>query len=83
MITIKCINTGGYHLTLNKIYKGKIVKQYSKLIPNHQIISYKLVNDKGVEFYSETSNFIEIKKWRENQLNKILLYNSENPEKKF
>jgi phosphomevalonate kinase len=83
MITIKCINTGGYYLTLNKIYQAILSKEDSKLIPNHQIISYKLINDKGVEFYSETSNFIEIKKWRENQLNKILLYNSENTEKKI
>jgi hypothetical protein len=82
MITIKCINTGGYHITLNKIYQAKIVEQVSKLMPNHQIISYELINDKGVNFYSETSNFIEINKWRENQLNKILLYNSENTEKK-
>jgi hypothetical protein len=72
MITIKCINTGGYHLTLNKIYQATLSKEDSELIPNHQIISYKLINDKGVEFYSEKENFITINEWRNKQIDKII-----------
>lgn len=71
-IKIKCINTGGYHLTLNKIYLATRVETGSKITHNHTIISYKLINDKGVEFYSEIENFITIDKWRESQLNKII-----------
>ena len=75
-IKIKCINKGGYHLTLNKIYLATKVEitntLISKLIPNHTILSYQLINDKGVEFYSEIENFITIDKWRESQLSKIL-----------
>lgn len=70
-IKIKCINKGGYHLTRNKIYLATKVEMLSKLTPNHTIVSYKLINDKGVEFYSEIENFITMDKWRESQLNKI------------
>jgi uncharacterized UPF0146 family protein len=75
-IKIKCINTGGYHLTRNKIYLATKVEipntLTSKLTPNNTIVSYKLINDKGVEFYSEIENFITIDEWRESQLNKII-----------
>jgi hypothetical protein len=71
-IKIKCINTGGYHLTLNKIYLATKVEMASKLTPYHTILSYELINDKGVKFYSEMENFITIDKWRESQLSKIL-----------
>jgi hypothetical protein len=71
-IKIKCINTGGYHLTLNKIYLATKVEMASKITPNHTILSYQLINDKGVKFYSEIENFITINKWRESQLSKIL-----------
>jgi hypothetical protein len=70
-IKIKCINTGGYHLTLNKIYLATKVETVSELIPFKIILSYKLINDKGIEFYSEMDNFMPIFIWRESQLNKI------------
>lgn len=71
-IKIKCINRGGYYLTPDKIYLAKLVESQSELTPNLKLLSYKLKNDKGVEFYSETENFITINEWRESQLNKIL-----------
>ncbi len=72
MITIKCINTGGYYLTLNKIYQATLSREDSELVPNQKIISYKLINDKGVEFYSERENFITIDNWRNKQIDKII-----------
>lgn len=70
MLSLKCIRSGGYWLTPGKIYQGYLVERYSDL--ERKIISYKLVNDKGVEFYSELNNFIEIQTWREEQIDKIL-----------
>lgn len=77
MLNLKCINSGGYWLTPGKIYQGYLVERYSDLYPDskekkREIMSYKLVNDKGVEFYSELSNFIELQTWREEQIDKIL-----------
>lgn len=70
MLSLKCISSGGYWLTPGKIYQGYLYI-YSDS-NKRETICYKLVNDKGFEFYSELDNFIEIQKWREEQIDKIL-----------
>ena len=70
MLSLKCISSGGYWLTPGKIYQGYLVSYFDS--NKREVISYKLVNDKGFEFFSELDNFIEIQTWREEQIDKIL-----------
>jgi hypothetical protein len=72
MISLKCIKKGSYHITVGKIYHGELIITESVLVKGHKITSYLLKNDKGFEFFSEVENFIEIDKWRERQIDKIL-----------
>lgn len=71
MLSLKCINSGGYWLTPGKIYQGYL-DSYFDSNKRETIYYYKLVNDKGFEFFSELENFIEIQTWREEQIDKIL-----------
>lgn len=69
---LKCINTGGYHLTLNKIYETEIcldTKTFEQPLPASS--DYYITNDIGIRHGLEKSLFINISEMREEKLKEL------------
>ena len=61
---LKCINTGDYYLTLNKIYEAEICL-------DTKTFDYYITNDIGIRHGLEKSLFINISEMREEKLKEL------------
>ncbi len=69
---VKCINTGGYHLTLGKNYQVEVCSDVpSKINAGKQVFDYYVVNDLGVRHGVEKRLFISISDLREYRLKRL------------
>jgi hypothetical protein len=69
---LKCINIGGYHLTIDKIYEAEIcLDAPSEVRPGEQVFDYYIINDKGIRHGVQASFFKNISEIREEKLNEL------------
>jgi hypothetical protein len=69
---LKCINIGGYHLTIDKIYEAEIcLDAPSEVRPGKQLFDYYIINDKGIRHGVHASFFKNISEIREEKLNEL------------
>lgn len=63
---LKCINTAGYHLTLNKLYNAELCTDCpSEFNKGKQVFDYYITNDIGIRHGIESSIFIDISEHRD------------------
>ncbi len=65
-VKLKCINTGSYYLTKDKVYEGE---EYV----DSNLFQYTIYNDRGVKHHVEKGLFININEWREERLKNLNL----------
>ena len=66
---LKCINTGGYHLTLNKVYNVELCTDCpSEFNKGKNVFDYYIINDIGTRNAIESSLFINLSEHREEKL---------------
>jgi len=71
-IMLKCVNKGGYHLTVGKNYLAKVCDDApSDFFPGNQVFDYYIVNDKGVKHGIEGDLFIRVDKLRIRKLKEL------------
>lgn len=69
---LKCIKTGGYHLTLGKNYLAEVcIDSPSDFHPGKQVFDYYIVNDKGHRHGIEASLFIRVDELRIKKLQRL------------
>ena len=69
---LKCINRGGYHLTIGKIYEAEVcLDAPSELRLGEGVFDYYITNDKGIRHGIEASLFKNISEIREEKLNEL------------
>jgi hypothetical protein len=69
---LKCINIGGYHLTIDKIYEAEIcLDSPSEVRPGEQVFDYYITNDIGIRHGIGSSLFKNISEIREEKLNEL------------
>ena len=69
---LKCINIGGYHLTIDKIYEAEVcLDAPSEVRPGEQAFDYYITNDIGIRHGVQASFFKNISEIREEKLNEL------------
>ena len=69
---LKCIDRGGYHLTVGKNYQAEIcLDAPSDFFPGKQVFDYYIVNDKGVRHGIESNLFIRVDELRIKKLESL------------
>jgi hypothetical protein len=71
MIYLKCIDSGGYHLTPGKIYSATIFYITSEFFPDKTIFDYYITNDRGFLHGVESELFINVSELRDKKLNEL------------
>jgi hypothetical protein len=59
---LKCINTGGYHLTLNKVYNAELYNMFN--FEGKKVFDYYIINDIGIRHGVKSSLFMNISEHR-------------------
>ena len=73
---LKCINRGGYHLTIGKIYEAEVcLDAPSEVRPGEQVFDYYIINDKGLRHGVDASLFKDISELREEKLKELGIIN--------
>lgn len=71
-ITLKCINNGGYYLTVGKNYQAEVCTDApSEFRPGKQVFDYYIINDKGHRHGIEGNLFIRVDELRIKKLDKL------------
>ena len=69
---LKCINRGGYHLTVGKNYQAEICSDApSDFFPGKQVFDYYIINDLGHRHGVEGNIFIDLDVIREKKLKEL------------
>lgn len=71
-MVVKCINTGGYHLTFGKNYRVEVCSDVpSEFNHGNGVFDYYIVNDLGVRHGIEKRLFVDIRDIREYKLRRL------------
>lgn len=69
---LKCIDRGGYHLTVGKNYQAEICSDApSDFFPGKQVFDYYIINDKGHRHGIEFNLFIRVDELRIKKLESL------------